>query len=104
MCIYSWMKQWGRYGHSCLWFSIQVIWTKRLSYYILLQKGFYESYRPPKAINAVADCLLYSVSHSWEALPSAVLRVAISLLKHRGDVSVVYIQCVEEEGAHSKPS
>lgn len=51
------MKQWGGYGGSCLWFSIQVFWTKQLSYSIL-QKGFYGSYRPPKALSAVSDCLL----------------------------------------------
>lgn len=81
-CLYLFKnEQWGRYGPSCLWFSIQVIWTKWLSYYILLQKGVYDSYWAPEALNIVADCLLFRVFHLWVVLQHAVLSAAASLLK-----------------------
>ena len=104
-CVYLFKnEQWGRYGPSCLWFSIQVIWTKWLSYYILLQKGLNDSYWAPKALNVVADCLLYSVPFAsgitaCHAICSHVFTEALLWCWHRSpEVTRVHKKHVEEEG------
>lgn len=104
LCIHEWNNGKDN-GHSCLWFNTQVIWTEWLSYYIFLQKGFYDSYRPPKALSVVADCLLCSCPflRSITACCAICSHIFTETLpwcwSKRRDDSGVHIKCVEEEGA-----
>lgn len=103
-CVYLFMNE--TIGKT--WLQLSVLYHSSYlnpvtNLYILLEKGFMIVISHLK-LSVLFLIAFFTVSHSWEALPHAVLPAAISLLKHRSGVdqspaiTLEVIKCAEEEG------